>query len=237
MKNFFAILGGMGSISTENFIHGLNKYCGAKDDQEFLNYILFNNASIPDRTNYILDKTADNPIPVLTESLKMLDSLQPSFIVMPCNSAHVFFDEIKSNIKAPLINMIDLAVEKINESEIKDGARIGIAATQGTIYSKTYETSLLKYGYEPFIPDNELQAKITYLIYDNIKANKEIDLESYYEMLDVFKNNGCQAVILGCTEMSVFHSNADNGKEKILIFDADRILLEETIKKGKALNQ
>lgn len=55
-------------------------------------------------------------------------------------------------------------------------------------------------------------------------------------MLDIFKNNGCQAVILGCTEMSVFHSNADNGKEKILIFDADRILLEETIKKGKALN-
>ena len=101
MKNFFAILGGMGSISTENFIHGLNKFCAAKDDQEFLNYILFNNASIPDRTNYILDKTADNPIPVLTQSLKMLDSLKPSFIVMPCNSAHVFFDVIKSNIKAP----------------------------------------------------------------------------------------------------------------------------------------
>lgn len=53
MENFFTILGGMGTLATESFIHTLNKRTEAHRDQDYLNYIVVNHATIPDRTEYI----------------------------------------------------------------------------------------------------------------------------------------------------------------------------------------
>lgn len=61
MKNFFAILGGMGTLATTNFLLELNSRHNPTKDQDFFNYILFNHAEIPDRTTFILDHSAPSP--------------------------------------------------------------------------------------------------------------------------------------------------------------------------------
>ena len=65
MENFFSILGGMGTMATESFVRILNQRTNAHNDQEYLNYVMFNHATVPDRTSYILDHSADNPLPFL----------------------------------------------------------------------------------------------------------------------------------------------------------------------------
>ena len=75
MKNFFAILGGMGTLATTNFLVELNKRHQPTKDQDFFNYVLFNHAEVPDRTTYILDQSAPNPLPVLLEAIAKINIL------------------------------------------------------------------------------------------------------------------------------------------------------------------
>ena len=60
MKKFFTVLGGMGTMATESYLRILNSRTPATKDQDYLNYLLVNDATVPDRTSYILDHTQPN---------------------------------------------------------------------------------------------------------------------------------------------------------------------------------
>ena len=70
MEHFFSILGGMGTMATESFVHLLNERVVTHKDQDYLNYVLFNHATVPDRTAYILDATNDSPLPYLLDDIE-----------------------------------------------------------------------------------------------------------------------------------------------------------------------
>ena len=53
VKHFFSIIGGMGTIATESYVRLINHRVKIAKDQDYLNYILVNDAQIPDRTAYI----------------------------------------------------------------------------------------------------------------------------------------------------------------------------------------
>lgn len=91
MENFFSILGGMGTLATESFVRILNRRTQTHKDQDYLNYVLFNHATVPDRTAYILDNTLENPVPYLMDDIEKQNLLKPNFIVLTCNTAHYFF--------------------------------------------------------------------------------------------------------------------------------------------------
>ena len=81
MENFFSILGGMGTLATESFVRILNRRTQTHKDQDYLNYVLFNHATVPDRTAYILDNTLENPVPYLMDDIEKQNLLKPNFIV------------------------------------------------------------------------------------------------------------------------------------------------------------
>lgn len=119
MKNFFAILGGMGTLATTNFLVELNKRHTPTKDQDFFNYMLFNHAEIPDRTSYILDHSAPSPLPALLADIEQLNVLKPDFIVMPCNTAHYFINDLVNATSIPIINMIKETVATIPPNTTK----------------------------------------------------------------------------------------------------------------------
>ncbi|NRN75491.1 Aspartate racemase [Lactobacillus helveticus] len=61
MKNFFTVLGGMSTLATQGYINLVNHRVKIKDDQDYMNYILVNHATIPDRTTWIEDHSKPNP--------------------------------------------------------------------------------------------------------------------------------------------------------------------------------
>ena len=105
MKNFFVVLGGMGTMATESYIHAVNELTKGKNDQDFLDYILVNHATIPDRTAYILDHTKPSPLMPLLDDIKNFNQLKPAFYTLPCNTAHYFYDELSKACQAPLLNL------------------------------------------------------------------------------------------------------------------------------------
>lgn len=232
MRDFFTILGGMGTMATESFVRQLNKRTPTHADQDYLNYILYNHATVPDRTAYILDRTKPNPVPVLQEDIRQQNILQPSFIVLTCNTAHYFFEELQKETKIPLLHMPKEAVKQIKADQVT--GKVAFLGTEGSVKAGVYERELINQGIDYLIPDKNLQAKINHLIYHDIKENDYINMDLFFEILADTKTLGCEAVILGCTELSLVAEYITQEHDYI-IYDAQSILVDRTIERALAL--
>lgn len=226
-EHLFAVLGGMGTLATENFVQELNRLSAASKDQDYLNYVVYNKASIPDRTDYILDNNAPSPIPFLASGLQKLVAIDPDFIVMPCNTAHFFYDELAESIDVPFLNMIDETVKELISRGAEKGMKIGIAATEGTIKSKIYEDKLNEAGFDSYVPNKELQQIVNDLIYVDIKQNSDVNMPRYNKMVSYFEAEQCDYVVLGCTELSIFNSYDQKKRDNVV--DADDVLVRKTV--------
>ncbi|WP_206855981.1 amino acid racemase [Candidatus Enterococcus mangumiae] len=231
MENFFSILGGMGTMATESFVRLINHRVKAAKDQDYLNYVLFNHATVPDRTAYILDQTKENPVPYLVEDIKKQNLLQPNFIVLTCNTVHYFFDDLQAETTIPILHMPREAAKELVRQ--KTTGKVAVLATQGSILAGVYEKEIKALGFEVVIPDQSLQEKVNYLIYHEIKESDHLNKELYYEILEeAVERLDCEKIILGCTELSLMQEVASDNPYPVI--DAQSILADRTIELAQA---
>ena len=216
------IIGGLGPLATAKFMEMLNKKLSNYDNEYEI--VVIDDPTTPDRTSYILDNSQENPINSILEMLKKLELFNCDLIVMPCNTASYFYKEITSNTNILFINIVEETVKYLNSLNIK---KVGLLATEGTIKSKIYEELLNEYGIELVLPNNKNQNIISSIIYDGIKSGKHIDLQNFYAIINNLKQQKCEKIILGCTELSAL-KEIYNIKKPILI-DAMDVLVNSTI--------
>lgn len=227
MENFFSVLGGMGTMATESFVRLINHRINAHKDQDYLNYVLFNHATVPDRTAYILDNEADSPLPYLLDDIEKQNLLKPNFIVLTCNTAHYFFDTIQGATDIPVLHMPRETAQKLKQDN-PDGGKVAFLGTEGSVKAGVYQKELERQGFEVLIPNKELQTKVNNLIYRDVKEKDFINKELYLEILsDVFDVLGCQHVVLGCTELSLVQEEMKVTPYPVT--DAQSILADLTI--------
>ena len=205
MKNFFAVLGGMGSIATESYVRLLNKNTHATKDQDYLDYVVFNHASVPDRTAYIFDRSLPNPLIPLKEDIEQASGIGAEFIVLICNTAHYFYDELAATTQVPLLHMPRNAVDVLSTRyPAPTHPRVGFLGTEGSLRSKVYENEIEERGFTFVRPDDATQKDVDYLIYHDIKEHNYLNEELYMATLNtMFTQLNCDTVLLGCTELSV----------------------------------
>lgn len=232
MENFFSILGGMGTLATESFVRIMNQRTVTHKDQDYLNYVLFNHATIPDRTAAILDpEHAPDPLPFLLADIAQQNLLKPNFIVLTCNTAHYFYDQLQAATTIPLLHMPREAAEALKKRQ--NGGKVAFLGTEGSVKAGVYETELKKAGFEVMIPDATLQEKVNQLIYRDIKERDFLNKELYHEILqDAVEKYACESVVLGCTELSLMEEYAPHPTYQVV--DAQAILVDRTIEKALA---
>lgn len=202
MTKVVGILGGMGPLATVKLFEDMVLLTEAKKDQEHLHILVDNNTKIPDRTDYILGEMGYDPRPKLIESAKRLEAAGAEFLVMPCNTAHNFYDDIVKNINIPFLNMIEETAKYIKEKYPED-KNIGLLATDGTIKAQVYNKIFRKYDLEIITPSAENQKYVYQLIYNIKKDVKQDSLEGFYKAMDDIKDREVNLFIAGCTEISV----------------------------------
>ena len=126
------IIGGMGPLATVDLFGKIVNLTDAKCDNDHIHILIDNNTYIPDRTSYILGD-GENPIDELVKSAKRLKNMGADFLIMPCNTAHYFYNDIINNVSIPFINMIEETANYINNKNIK---KVGLLSTTGTINVK-----------------------------------------------------------------------------------------------------
>lgn len=201
-EKILGVLGGVGPLATIYFADLVIKMTDAKNDQEHIAMVILNHATIPDRTQYILDNTKPNPLPVMIEDARKLQANDCDYIVIPCNTAHYFFDEIQKSVDVPIINILEETVSYA-ERTVPNLKCVGILATEGTIVSGAYQSVLEKHGLQCRVPSAEDQKSLTNIIYNQVKAGERVDICEFLRIVGELKKAGSDAVILGCTELSV----------------------------------
>ncbi|QXM06334.1 aspartate/glutamate racemase family protein [Crassaminicella indica] len=198
MHKKLGILGGMGPLATADLFRKIILLTDAKCDQEHIHILIDNNTSIPDRTAYLIANGQD-PREQLITSAKRLEAMGADFLIMPCNTAHNFYEDIVKEIKIPFLNMIEETAKFISEKYT--GVKIGLLSTEGTCKTHIYDKAIKKYGME-LVKPIKTQQHITNFIY-SIKAGKNITLDGFNKSLEELKALGAKVFILGCTELSV----------------------------------
>lgn len=235
MDNFFTVLGGMGSLATESFVRLLNARTPSNQDQDYLDYLVVNHATVPDRSAYIMDHKQPDPLPALLGDIKQQSSLQPKFFVLTCNSAHYFYDQLQAATAIPILHMPKLAVEQI-KNLFPSAHRIGILGTPGTINNGIYERILISQGYEAVRPTPAILAATEELIFTDIKQNGHVNANHFHHLLEQMQTQqNCDAMILGCTELSLAQEKAPMHDYPVI--DAQSILVNRTLELGLQLQK
>ncbi len=224
------IMGGMGPEATEVMFRRIIERTDAKTDQEHLDMIIFNHASMPDRTEAIRSGHTERLVSLLKNDAVMLEKCGAAAIVIPCNTSHCFISEISDSVNIPVINMIEETAARIAQTR-PYMKKVGIIATCGTIEQRLYHRALDKRGIEPFAPDGEIQKTVTDIIYEQIKRGENGSLADFLKVLSHLRENGCDGAILACTELSVLKTNyeAEPCFNDGFCVDAMEVLIDKSI--------
>lgn len=208
MTKKLGVIGGLGPVATAYFYELVSRMTEANLDQDHIDINIISKPSIPDRTDFILGRSKNSPLPQMIEAGNTLVELGADYIAIPCITAHYFHEDLSYNIKAPIIHIICETVKHLKAHNVK---HVGIMATEGTIESHLFQDELIKYDIEPIIPSKDRQALVTSLIYKNVKANIPVNMEQFKEVTDELKNKGAETIILGCTELSMIKRDENIG--------------------------
>jgi aspartate racemase len=238
MKKIIGIIGGMGPQATIDLFQKIVNLTPIKKEQEHLRIIIDNNPEIPDRTKAIFKK-GKNPLPYFIKSARKLKEVGVDFIIIPCNTAHYFYNDLQKEIKIPVINMIEEVVNEIKRKFKYLPKKIGLLATSGTIKSRIYHKYFKKVGIKVITPDKFLQRKVMNLIYGKcgIKRSKMISKvvkDSFKKIIKVLIQKGVKAIIIGCTDISIV-INPD--EFSIPVIDSNLVLAKAAVKKALGLKR
>lgn len=199
-RAILGVLGGLGPLSSAYFYELITEHTAAACDQDHIDIILSSRATTPDRTAYILGESDDDPLPYMVEDAKLLERYGADAIVIPCNTAHYFIEEIRRSVSVPVPSIITETAEHVKRCGYK---RACVLATRGTISSGSYQDEFDRLGIEWEIPDEEGQDRIMDIIYGDVKRGETPRPEKLFAVADPMFEKGCDCAILGCTELSV----------------------------------
>jgi aspartate racemase len=222
-RKIIGILGGMGAEATVELFKRIVEKTQAKSDQDHLRIIIDNNPQIPDRTQAILHNGKD-PLPLLRKSASILEAAGADFIIIPCNSAHYFLENIREAVTIPILNMIGETTNAITEK------RVGLLATDGTAQIGLYHKACSERGIEIISPKACDQQRVMGVIY-GVKAGKRKQpfKETVIDVIHGLKESGIEALILGCTELSVLFTEE---AADLPMYDALDILAKSAVREA-----
>lgn len=219
------ILGGLGPMASVYFYELVTRHTKAEKDQDHLDIVLSSKATTPDRTATIVGGAPfADPVPVMQAEAKRLQDYGAQLLAIACNTAHYFFRQVTEAVEIPVLNMVALTVDKALALGCK---KVGILATDGTVLSQTYQMECVKKGLECIVPELEGQSALMAIIYEQIKAGRPVDMDAFNRVVWPLFEDGCDKLILGCTELSLIKRDGLLEDEKYL--DSMEALAEEAI--------
>jgi aspartate racemase len=204
MGSVIGVLGGMGPMATVDLIQKIIENTSAQKDQDHYQMIVYNNPKIPSRVGAILDNK-ESPLPELIKSARLVEAAGASFIIIPCHTAHYWYNEIVAAINIPIYNLIEITAKYVVDTFDLNNDKLLIFATPATIATSLYQQQFRKYNYEIIVPTYEEQRVVTEVI-NQIKAGKlenNPELAAINQIINRYKQQGVSLLLAGCTEISI----------------------------------
>jgi aspartate racemase len=150
--------------------------------------------------------------------LKELDKLKVDFIVMVCNTIHLFYDELQKEIRTPILDLRKELRNRLMQNKIKT---VTVLGTPSTIKKGLYKFKKIKY----LNPSSRDMKKLTEIIFNfNKGVEKDEQIAETKKICQKYLQKGSEIIILGCTEFAVMLQN-----ENLPVINTIDILVEATL--------
>ena len=244
------ILGGMGTQAGLDFCNKLAILNRGKIDQEYPLFLLYNKSNIPGRpesiglqTRNLSNKSTNKNSKVkynkvlksLLKGCKLLEKNKCKFIVIPCNTAHYWFDDLQKKINIPIINM-PKEVFKFTKKNCKKNSKVGLLATEGTlktgVYNKIFDKDYNLIQPSQSLQKNSVNRAIKFVKMGNVKAAAKTIKPAINSLIKM----KCKKIILGCTELPIAifaFKSFKNIKSSKIFLDPNLILAHSAMVKHR----
>jgi len=219
------VIGGLGPETTAEFYLDVVFSCQNKD-RTARPGILISSVPLPFaiEEDLIVRNVGQNRyIPYLVAEARRLEKAGADFIVMPCNSLHVFISDIRKSVKTPVLSIVEETVRFLKTNGF---TKVGIVSTSATIRNKLYETAFAENGIAFSSPDEYEQEKMGKFIHNLVigqQNNK--DREELVRIIGGFEEKAVDCVVLACTDLQLLIPKHPSLK----IFDTMKILADATV--------
>ncbi len=222
------IIGGMGSAATVDLFKKIVELTPADRDQDHLRIVIDNNPRIPDRLQAIFHDGQD-PVPAILAMAKNLQKIGADFLLMPCNTAHVFLDRLSKELDIPFLSIIECSARYIKQT-YPTARKVGLLGTDVTIYTGAHCEIFAKHGLEIIIPNRQTQQScVMQAIYGNssLKAGKiTVPRQRLNDASSELIALGATVILMGCTELPLAMRQSDID---VPIIDANAVLAQAAI--------
>jgi aspartate racemase len=194
------IVGGMGPLSSAEFLKAIYENCVCEREQETPKVIMYSDPTIPDRTEAILAGDYNEVLDKLVASLRALSFLGATQMIVCCVTAHKMLKHLPPDLKVKLVSLLDVTFEQI----IQSPERRLLLCSKGTRQTRLFEDHELWPATQDHIvlPDERDQDLIHHELIYQVKKRRNV-----YELAPVLKSllakYRVDSFISGCTEMHI----------------------------------
>ena len=219
------IIGGLGPETTAEFYLDIVFSC-QKKERTARPAVIISSVPLPyqiEEDLILKNEGTERYIPFLTREAKRLEKAGAEFIVMPCNSLHVFIEEIRKAVSVPVLSIVEETVRFLKKDKFH---KVGIVSTSATIKNKLYENAFEQNGIGYETPDDFQQAKMGKFILNLVTGQQNNkDREELITIISDFEGKNVDCVVLACTDLQLLIPKHPTLK----IFDTMKILADATV--------
>jgi aspartate racemase len=214
------VLGGMGPEATVALMQRLQAATPARDDADHVPLLVDMNPQVPSRIRHLIEKTGPNPGPDIADMAARLEAAGAEALIMPCDTAHHYAPHITENVQIPFLNMPVLTCAAL-ASQFAQGSKVGILASPATNQIGLFQAHLNDVGFVALFPQDE-EAVLSAIRRIKRSGPDEADIALLQEKSAEFVAQGAVAVLIGCTEFSLF---SEQIKTTVPVVDALDVLV------------
>lgn len=210
-------MGGIGPEATGLFY---NKFIRLLQERGVINsnkdypHIIINSIPAPE---LIYDAISDEDLKDYVAGLKELDSLNVDFIVMVCNTIHLFYEKLQKQIKTPILDLRKAMKSALYKNKV---SKVTVMGTSSTVKKGLYDFE----GIRCLNPsDNEISRLMAAIFNFNKGIEKEKQVTAVKKVCEKYLKKGSEFIILGCTEFATMLA-----KEHFQKIDTIDVLVELT---------
>lgn len=194
------VLGGMGPAATVDLLQKVIDATPAQRDQDHVPIVAWNVPQIPERLAAMRGE-GPSPLPAMVEGARALESVGCEALAIACNTAHHWADELRASVKIPLLHIAEVAVDAL-ASRAPRPTRVGLLGTRGTLQSGFYQRALDERGFAWQLPSESQQAEGIDAAIREVKVGRiDAGRRHFERVAQALLAGGCDALILGCTEL------------------------------------
>ncbi|PRY73862.1 cysteate racemase [Marivita geojedonensis] len=222
------VLGGMGPEATIYFMQKVVDAVQARDDADHIPLLVDNNTQVPSRIAAILEGRGEDPGPVLAQMAKGLVAAGAEALVMPCNTAHYYADQVAAATDKPFLNMVEMACAEA--ARISPGGKVGLLGSPALQQVGVFERALADAGLSPVYASEQGRVLATIR---SIKSQgpSEFAAHTLSDVCAQMEADGADVICICCTEFSLLTTDI---VAKVQVFDALQVLVSAAVEYSRS---